>query len=188
MLEERSERNKLRHLVISAEKEEIITKDEVAFIVALVENGRKEIETKASKISMMKGEISQLKESRISMAEIRNEGPLAGANSPIVGILATRLNADLEQKEMHLEMLKGEIAQLKATEQSIINVIDNLIKAKERDIARQEVARKLRDAREVEKDREKQRKNALLKEQGDTVKENKADVEAKSGLHVPEGE
>jgi Asp-tRNA(Asn)/Glu-tRNA(Gln) amidotransferase C subunit len=83
-------------------------------------------------------------------------------------------------------MLKGEIAQLKTTEQSIIDLIENLSKAKERDIARQETAKKLREAREIEKERRAQFKSALPKEQADSIEETKDDLVEKSGVHFKE--
>jgi len=61
MLEERKERNRLRHTIINAEQRNIITKQEVGFIVTLVERFRDDIEKKTAKLYELQGEISQLK-------------------------------------------------------------------------------------------------------------------------------
>jgi hypothetical protein len=61
MLEERKEKNKLRHIILDAEKRDVITKQEVGFIVTLVERFRNDIESKSRKLSSLQGEISQLR-------------------------------------------------------------------------------------------------------------------------------
>jgi len=61
MLEDRKERNKLRHTIMSAEQRNVITKQEVGFIVTLVERFRDDIEKKTSKMQSLQGEISQLR-------------------------------------------------------------------------------------------------------------------------------
>lgn len=60
MLESRIERNKLRHTIMNAEQRKIITKEEVGFIVSLVERFRNDIEKKINSLHILKGEISQL--------------------------------------------------------------------------------------------------------------------------------
>ena len=101
MLESRQDRNKLRSVVMTAEDRKVISKEEVGFIVALVE----------------------------------------------------RFRSDIEKKVKQLNVLQGEIAQLKINEQVIIDLVENMISAAERDIARQETMRKLKEAREVQEDR-----------------------------------
>lgn len=101
MLESRQERNKLRSVVMTAEDRKVISKEEVGFIVALVE----------------------------------------------------RFRSDIEKKVKQLNVLQGEIAQLKINEQVIIDLVENMIAAAERDIARQETMRKLKEAREVQEER-----------------------------------
>jgi hypothetical protein len=61
MLEERKERNKLRHTILDAEKRNIITKQEVGFIVTLVERFRSDIEDKSRKLHSLQGELNQLR-------------------------------------------------------------------------------------------------------------------------------
>ena len=181
MLEDRAVRNKIRHTVLKAEKEEIITQEEVAFIVSIIEKGRKEIDKKVSELNALKGQILQLKESGALMKDARK----GDKKLNIEGILAQKFVGQLETKEIKRDMLRGQIAQLRSNEQAIMGLIENLIKAKERDIARQETHDKLRAAREVENERHRKRKNALLKEQGDTASDTKKDVADKAGTHVP---
>lgn len=101
MLEERQDRNKLRSVVMSAEDRKVISKEEVGFIVALVE----------------------------------------------------RFRSDIEKKIKQLNILQGEISQLKINEQVIIDLVENMIAAAERDLARQETMRKLKEAHEIQEER-----------------------------------
>lgn len=181
MLEDRATRNRVRHTVLKAEKDEIITQEEVAFIVALIERGRKEIDSKVSDLNMLKGQIAQLKESGALIKDARK----GDTKLRIENVVAQKFVVDLESKEIKRDMLRGEIAQLRANEQAIMGLIENLIRAKERDIAREETSAKLREARAVEKEKHEKRKKVLLKEQADTTKETKKDVEKKAGLHEP---
>ena len=61
MLEERKERNRLRHTILDAEQRNVISKQEVGFIVTLVERFRDDIEKKTSKLHSLQGEIAQLR-------------------------------------------------------------------------------------------------------------------------------
>lgn len=117
MLDDRVDRNKLRHIVMNAEDREIITKEEVGFIVSLVE----------------------------------------------------RFRNDIEKKVKQLHVLTGEIAQLKSNEQIIVNLIENMVSAAERDIARRETMDKLKAAREVQEERRQAIKDRSPAEQADTV-------------------
>ena len=101
MLEQRQDRNKLRSVVLNAEERKVISREEVGFIVTLVE----------------------------------------------------RFRSDIEKKIKQLNILSGEISQLKVNEQIIIDLVENMISAAERDVARQETMRKLKDAREVQEER-----------------------------------
>lgn len=183
MLEDRAERNRVRHTILKAEKDEVITRDEVSFIIELIENGRKEIEKKVRSLTMLKGELNQLKQDRDAMVGSMKDGPLAGKKTKLVGLISTKFDSEIDTKKAHIDGMRGEIAQLKATEKAIVGVIENLSKAKERDIARQETAKKLREAREVEKERRKQKKESLTREQADKAEETKEDVAKKSGIH-----
>lgn len=116
MLENRTERNKLRSVVMNAEEREIMTKEEAGFVVSLVE----------------------------------------------------RFRNDIEKKIKQLHVLQGEISQLKTNEMIIVELIENMVSAAERDIARQETMNKLRAAREVQEDRRKSLKEMPTSEKVDT--------------------
>jgi len=96
MLDSRIDRNKLRNVVDNAAKRKIITKEEVGFIVTLIE----------------------------------------------------RFRADIENKVRQVHMLQGEIAQLKNNEQIIVNLIESMIAAAERQIARQATMEKIKGMRQ----------------------------------------
>lgn len=100
-LEKREERNKLRGVVISAEKNELLTRDEAGFVLTLVD----------------------------------------------------RFRADIIKKEKQMLVLQGEIGQLRANEQIIVQLIESLVGAAERDLARRETAQKLREAHEIQDSR-----------------------------------
>jgi hypothetical protein len=103
MLEDRAQRNKLRSIVDRAEKNKIVTREEVGFIVTLVE----------------------------------------------------RYRVDIEKKTKQLFVLQGEIAQLRANEQIIMNLVESMIKAAERDKARQDTHERIREMQN-EKSEEKE--------------------------------
>ena len=88
----REERNKLRQVVINAQKDEIITQEEAGFVITLTERFRK----------------------------------------------------DIEKKEKLLLTLQGEINQLRINEQIIVQLIESMVSAAERDLARQETMKKLK--------------------------------------------
>lgn len=117
MLEDRAQRNKLRSVVMNAEKREIITREEAGFVISLIE----------------------------------------------------RFRLDIEKKVKTLHVLQGEISQLKTNEVIIISLIDNMVAAAERDIARQETMARLKEGREVQKEREADRKAQAPDEQADTI-------------------
>jgi hypothetical protein len=58
--------------------------------------------------------------------------------------LVERFRSDIDKKFKQLHMLQGEINQLRVNEQIIINLIDSLIAAAERDAARQEAVDRIR--------------------------------------------
>jgi hypothetical protein len=117
MLEERTERNRLRSIVVNAEDREIITKEEAGFIVSLVE----------------------------------------------------RFRLDIEKKIKQLHVLQGEISQLKSNEAIIVDLVENMISAAERDLARQETMTKLKAAREVQDERRQALREKTQDESADTI-------------------
>lgn len=72
--------------------------------------------------------------------------------------LVERFREDIEKKVRQLHMIQGEIAQLKTNEQVIMNIIEHLMAAAERDKARQETLAKLKDAREVQEEKRAEHK------------------------------
>jgi len=88
-----SDNSKLRDIVMKAGDQGVITKEEVGFIVTLVERFRRDIEVKTEQVYMLTGEISQLR----------------------------------------------------ANEKIIIDLVDNLIRASDRDKARQETIKELKE-------------------------------------------
>ena len=67
--------------------------------------------------------------------------------------LVERFRSDIEKKVKQLHALQGELAQLQANEQIIIELVQNMVNAAERDLARQETMNKLKAAREVQDER-----------------------------------
>ncbi len=63
--------------------------------------------------------------------------------------LAERFRADIDKKILLLRRLEGEIAQLKNNEKIIVDLIEHLISAQEREKARVETEKKLKDARDT---------------------------------------
>ncbi len=100
MLEDRGNRNKLRHVVDKAAKKNMMSKEEAGFIVTLTE----------------------------------------------------RFRLDIEKKIRQLHMLQGEIAQLRSNEQIMINLVEQMLAAADRDKARQDTYNKIRgiDSEETE--------------------------------------
>ena len=85
--------------------------------------------------------------------------------------LIERFRKDIDKKTKQRIMLDGEISQLKTNEQIIIQLIESMVSAAERDIARQETMARLKDARAVEDARHSERaernKEPEVQEQGE---------------------
>lgn len=111
MLEDRANRNTLRHVVDKATKRRIMSKEEAGFIVTLTE----------------------------------------------------RFRLDIEKKIRQLHMLQGEVAQLRSNEQIMINLVEQMLAAADRDKARRDTYNKIRgidseetDAAEEEQDEDQE--------------------------------
>lgn len=102
VLGDREERNKLRKTLMKAEDKEIITREEVGFVVTLVE----------------------------------------------------RFRVDIDKKVKQMNVIQGELSQLHTNETIIMNLIDSMVKAAERDAARQETMNRIRNAKEGNEDDE----------------------------------
>ena len=110
MLDGRIDRNKLRKIIMDAEDNKVITKEEAGFIVSL----------------------------------------------------AKKFRNDIEEKIKQLHVLQGEISQLKLNEKTIIDLIQNMVAAAERDLVRQETMKKLKAANGVQDRTEKALKDEIL--------------------------
>ena len=71
--------------------------------------------------------------------------------------LIERFRKDIEKKKNQLLTIQGEINQLQINEQVIIQLIESMISAAQRDLARQETMGKLKEARAVEEERHAER-------------------------------
>ena len=71
--------------------------------------------------------------------------------------LMERFKKDVDKKERQLLTIQGEINQLRTNEQVIVQLIESMVSAAERDIARQETMKKLKEARAVEEARHAER-------------------------------
>jgi len=85
--------------------------------------------------------------------------------------LVERFRKDQDKKEKQLLTIQGELNQLRINEQIIVQLIESMVSAAERDIARQETMVKLKEAREVEDARHAERteknQEPEVKEKGD---------------------
>lgn len=79
--------------------------------------------------------------------------------------LVEKFRNDIEKKIKQLHVLQGEISQLKANEAIIVDLIENMVAAAERDIARQEAIAALKAAREVQDERRREVRAKSLSEQ-----------------------
>jgi hypothetical protein len=61
MLKDRAERNRLRQAIMAAEKNKLVSKEEIGFIVTLVERFRSELDKKQKAADILQGEIAQLR-------------------------------------------------------------------------------------------------------------------------------
>jgi len=61
VIEDKEQGNKLRQIVMKAEEQDVVTKEEVGFITTLVNRYRVDIEKKIKQLHMLEGQISQLK-------------------------------------------------------------------------------------------------------------------------------
>ena len=101
----------------------------------------------------------------------QNDDVMTQEEAGFVITLIERFRKDIEKKEKLLLTLQGEISQLRTNEQVIIQLIESMISAAERDLARQETMQKLKEARSVEEERHAERAernaNQESQEQGD---------------------
>lgn len=61
VLEDRANRNLLRNVVMKAEGEKVLSKEEGGFVITLAKKFRLEVEKKTKQLYVLQGEIAQLK-------------------------------------------------------------------------------------------------------------------------------
>lgn len=119
MLEDRNARNTLRQVMTKAEASSIFSKEEVGFIVSLVE----------------------------------------------------RFRSDIEKKTKQLYVAQGEVAQLKLNERIIIQLVENMLAATERSIARQKTMDDIRNRKLVAKKEVEEKPEGNSEEQSEEIVE-----------------
>ena len=73
MLKDRAERNRLRQVIMAAEKKKIVTQEEIGFIVALIERFRADGDKKMRQLNVLQGELAQLQyNEQIVMSLVEN--------------------------------------------------------------------------------------------------------------------
>lgn len=106
---------------------------------------------------------------RYVVQKARQDMVITQEEAGFVITLVERFKKDVAKKEKQLLTIQGEINQLRANEQIIVQLVESMVAAAERDIARQETMKKLKEAREVEEDRHAERaernQETALKEQ-----------------------
>lgn len=85
---------------------------------------------------------------RVAIQKAQRDDLLSQSEAGFIITLVERFRGDIEKKVKLLHQLQGEINQLKNNEKIIINLIENIVAASERDKARQETFNKIREARE----------------------------------------
>ena len=91
---------------------------------------------------------------RGALQKARQDELLGQAETGFIITLVERFRTDIEKKIKVLHQLQGEINQLRNNEKIIINLIENIVAAAERDRARQDTYDKIREIRENPKDDE----------------------------------
>ena len=117
---------------------------------------------------------------RSVVVNAQNKEAITREEAGFVIMLIERFRADIDKKIKEMHVMQGQINQLKNNEQIIIQLIENITAAAERDLARRETMAKLKDSREVELERHLERaarnQGAIIEE--DIVKDNGDDSQA----------
>lgn len=150
--------NKFRKIIDKAIMEDIITKEEAMFSIKLSERFRASIELKTKQLYSLQGEIARLKENEtdiLGVAEevISNVDDAVDVEdvSSVQGLLITinnRFKSELERKARALLALQGEIAQLRANENVLLDIINNVIAAHDRAKERELAAARIRESKQ----------------------------------------
>lgn len=89
---------------------------------------------------------------RGAIQKARQDNLLGQAEAGFIITLVERFRSDIEKKIKILHQLQGEINQLRNNEKIIINLIESIVSAAERDQARQETFDEIREIKEDLKD------------------------------------
>lgn len=101
---------------------------------------------------------------RGAIQKARQDELLGQAEAGFIITLVERFRADIEKKIKVLHQLQGEINQLRNNEKIIVNLIENIVSAAERDKARQETFDKIRDIKENSKNNEEKEDEKTIEE------------------------
>ena len=119
--------------------------------------------------------MAKLLEQRADMNKLRNiinnaqdKRVISKEEAGFIVLLANRFRDDIERKTRAMLALQGEISQLRANEQIIMDIVKNLVAAQERADAREKTVQEIRKAKE-----EAQKRKAK-----EAMEEEKADAEA----------
>lgn len=81
---------------------------------------------------------------RRALAKAQSGNVISEEEAGLIVTLVNKFRADIDKKTRQFTMLQGEIAQLKANEKIIIDTIQSMISAQQRDIDRQAAMEKLK--------------------------------------------
>jgi hypothetical protein len=78
------------------------------------------------------------------MMKAEDEKLMTQSEAGFVVTLVERFRQEIEKKQRILHTLQGELSQLRANEKIIVDLVDNIIRAAERDKARQETMARIK--------------------------------------------
>lgn len=101
---------------------------------------------------------------RGAIQKARQDELLGQSEAGFIITLVERFRLDIEKKIKVLHQLQGEINQLRNNEKIIVNLIENIVSAAERDKARQETFDKIREIKENSDNNEETEDNEITEE------------------------
>ena len=105
-IDNRTDRNELRKVVLNAEDRQIMTKEEAGFVVSLVERFRTDIEKKVKQLHVLQGEISQLRTNETIIVELITNMIAAAERDIARQETQNKLKAAREVKEERRQALR----------------------------------------------------------------------------------
>lgn len=88
---------------------------------------------------------------RVIMDKAQETDLVTSDEMGFISVLVNRFRADIERKTQQLHTLSGEISQLRTNEKIIVDVVENIIAASERDKARQETLKNIKAEKTTKK-------------------------------------